>query len=70
MVHELSKEFDFIFYYDASIRLMKPVVDIVLPLLKVFPFLPGSLYRDVAPMNIIRTTHGGHIQYQEVCGWG
>ena len=27
LVHELSKEFDFIFYHDASIRLMKPVVD-------------------------------------------
>ena len=66
MVHELSKEFDFIFYHDASIRLMKPVVDIVLPLLKEFPFVPLSLYRDVAPMNIIRTTHDGMLQYLNI----
>ena len=66
MVYELSKEFDFIFYHDASIRLMKPVVDIVLPLMKEFPFLPGSLYRDVASMNIIRTTHDGMLQYLNI----
>ena len=45
---------------------MKPVVDIVLPLMKEFPFLPGSLYRDVASMNIIRTTHDGMLQYLNI----
>ena len=62
MVHELSKEFDFIFYHDASIRLMKPVVDIVLPLMKEFPFVPGSTF-NVTSRKIVRKTHNGMLHY-------
>ena len=59
MVYEVSKEFDFIFYNDASIRFMKPVVDIVLPLMKEFPFVPGS----TANREIVRKTHNGMLHY-------
>ena len=59
MVYEVSKEFDFIFYNDASIRFMKPVVDIVLPLMKEFPFVPGSTFR----RKIVRKTHDGMLHY-------
>ena len=66
LVRELSKQFDIIFYFDASIRLMKPVVDIVLPLMKDFPFIPGSTFRHMAAKNIIRTTHDGMLQYLNI----
>ena len=59
MVYEVSKEFDFIFYNDASIRFMKPVVDIVLPLMKEFPFIPGSAFE----RKIVRKTHDGMLHY-------
>ena len=59
MVYEVSKEFDFIFYNDASIRFMKPVVDIVLPLMKEFPFVPGSTFK----RHIVRKTHDGMLHY-------
>ena len=59
MVYEVSKEFDFIFYNDASIRFMKPVVDIVLPLMKEFPFIPGSTFE----RKIVRKTHDGMLHY-------
>ena len=65
LVHELSKEFDFIFYHDASIRLMKPVIDIVLPLMKEFPFVPGSAVIKKSAA-IIGMTHDGMLQYLNI----
>ena len=66
VLQELSKNYEFIFYFDASIRLMKPVVDIVLPLMKEFPFVPGSAFRNVGEINSIRTTHDGMLQYLNI----
>ena len=66
MIYELSKEFEFIFYYDASIRLLKPVVDIVLPLMKDFPFIPGKVLKNAGGNSIARLTHGGMLRYLNI----
>lgn len=59
IIGELSQEYEVIIYGDASMRMMKPAVDITIPLMLKFPFIPGAL----GGMPIVSYTHDGMLRY-------
>lgn len=60
MVKELAQEHEVIFYGDASVRLMLPLAENILPLLSGFPVVVGHAYHQLP---IIQVTHDGMASY-------
>ena len=66
LVLELSKEYDVIFYFDSSVRLLKPFIDIAVPMMSKFPFIPGSVKKNAGNFAIVKTTHDGMLRYLNI----
>lgn len=59
---ELSQGYELIFYGDASVRMMKPAIDIMILLMLRFPLVPGMLWS----LPIVSLTHDGMLQYLKI----
>ena len=62
MVGELSHDYEVIFYGDASVRLVKPAIDIMVRQMLNFPFVPGLLWS----LPIVSLTHDGMLRYLNI----
>ena len=60
MLKELAHQYEVIFYGDASIRLLLPLAEHILPLLSSFPLVVGHAYHQLP---IIQVTHDGMASY-------
>lgn len=59
---ELSQGYEVIVYGDASVRMMKPAIDIMIPLMLRFPLVPGILWS----LPIVSLTHDGMLHYLKI----
>ena len=63
IIGELSQAgYEVIFYGDASMRMLKPSIDIMIPLMLKFPLVPGILWS----LPIVSLTHDGMLRYLKI----
>ena len=63
IIGELSQAgYEVIFYGDASMRMLKPSIDVMIPLMLKFPLVPGILWS----LPIVSLTHDGMLRYLKI----
>ena len=62
LLGELSQDYEVIFYGDASVRLLKPAIEVMVRQMLNFSFVPGMLSR----LPIVSLTHDGMLRYLNI----
>ena len=62
LLGELSQDYEVIFYSDASVRLLKPAIEVMVRQMLNFSFVPGKLSR----LPIVSLTHDGMLRYLNI----